>query len=66
MHIVARDGLPKVIRTVIEIKELNKYFFADEHGRINTTMSIPFEKYTMSFHSPIAKFEIIDDKNIIR
>ena len=66
LHIVAQDGLPKVAHAVIEIKELNKYFFADEHGRINTTIDIPFENYTMSFHSPIAKFEIIDDKNIIR
>ncbi len=58
LHLVAEEGVKRTMYGVIEIKEMNKYLFADETGVIKSKDDISFEKHVLNLIPPAGVFNL--------
>ena len=58
LHLLSEGETTNTAFGVIEIRELNQFFFADENRIIRTMTNVEFDIYNMNLHMPEGVFEL--------
>ncbi|MBK8983353.1 MAG: hypothetical protein IPM38_13790 [Ignavibacteria bacterium] len=58
LHLLSEGETTDTANGVLELKELNHYFFADEKGIIRTSENIQFKNYHLHLYIPAGLFEL--------